>query len=94
MYHSDDPIVSYGVSKYTSGFTIVREKLAADPVPSGGIHSCTFEANPIIQKKEREEEKEGKKWRERYGNVTGIYVYRIYDTIRYDVISFRLQIHF
>lgn len=24
MYHSDDPIVSYGVSKYKSGFTVVR----------------------------------------------------------------------
>lgn len=25
MYHSDDPIVSYGVPKYKSGFTMVRE---------------------------------------------------------------------
>lgn len=25
MYHTDDPIVSYGVSKYKSGFTMVRE---------------------------------------------------------------------
>lgn len=44
MYHSDDPIVSYGVSKYKSGFTVGGAwKLAADPAPSGGIHSCTFE---------------------------------------------------
>lgn len=43
MRYTVDPIVSCAVSKYKSGFTTVRwRKLAADPAPSGGIHSCTL----------------------------------------------------